>query len=517
MNKKILILTLGVGSVFGKDGREWENKSAEEKEYRIQEMIVDDIYPYDKTDYIVEKADNKDYVVSSEYVAEIQIKEFQPDMVIIIGTVKSSWSMFYRKFTQNSENESLEDVMTLYHIEQDENNGINTDGNKLKEIEAKIQSIYNNKLDFQTGKDIDIKVCLIRYGVNNAELAENYAYISGIEKYLEENTKYEVAFDITHSFRSLPIYNLVILNYLQQVSKFDIQISHIYYGNFDVKRENGGKAPLIDLADISEVLNLTNAVSEFKNTGRPTSLIKILPTSEEDLKKALIKFDEATQLNVIDEIISSLKKLAVILNTKTDKRSKYVDAKKMLKAVLSEDNSNLLEISKCKNKGEEQLLLAKWYLRQDQIGKASLVSIESLKSFLVPFHKNDLKQHLDKLPDESELRSEAMYRLKCCEDSKLKTLSPDIMNLLIRLREHGLYDVVSIRNKYSHNLSIFIETNNGNTTTKKFTYSSGKTSVKKFINDLEDLKDCIQNNKNKFQNIYCSIPRTLPKSNKKSR
>jgi CRISPR-associated Csx2 family protein len=493
MNKKILILTLGVGSVFGKDGREWENKSPEEKELRIKEMIVNDLYPYDKTDYIIENAESKDYVVSSEYVAEIQIKEFQPDMVIIIGTVKSSWSMFYRKFTQNSENESLEDVMTLYHIEQDEKNGINTDGNKLKEIEAKIQSIYNNKLDFQTGKDIDIKVCLIRYGVNNAELAENYEYISGIEKYLKKGTKYEVAFDITHSFRSLPIYNLVILNYLQQVSEFDIEISHIYYGNFEVKRENNGKAPLIDLADISEVLNLTNAVSEFKNTGNATSLIRVLPESESELRGALKKFDEATQLNGVDDIIDALKELASILNSESDNRSRYTDIKKMLKEVLSNSEDNLLSISECNNKGEEQLLLTKWYQRHNQYGMAAAISLEALKSFLVPFFMKKFGKVSNRKDDRDE-RTAALRRLETISNSKATWKKSDITDFLVNL-EADRKKVARIRNTFAHNLT--------NYSKKKTDYSKSKSNVDKFIGELDKLQEYILNNRKKFEDVYC--------------
>jgi CRISPR-associated DxTHG motif protein len=199
---------------------------------------------------------------------------------------------------------------------------------------------------------------------------ENYQYISGIEEYLEKGVEYEVAFDITHSFRSLPIYNLVVLNYLQNVSGFDMKISHIYYGNFDIRSEMGGKAPLVDLADIGEVLNLTSAVSEFKNTGNAKSLINILPESEGELRQALVKFDIATQLNGRNNIEEALRELSDILNNSTEARGRFVDAKKMLKAVLSDESNNLFAMIDCDSIGEKQLILTKWYQRQNRYGLA---------------------------------------------------------------------------------------------------------------------------------------------------
>ena len=286
----------------------------------------------------------------------------------------------------------LSDVLKLYHIE--ETYGKDTDNNKLKELEKEIQQIYNDKIILSKDKKIDIRVCLIRYGVNNVELMENYRNISDIEKYLDKNEEYDVAFDITHSFRSLPIYNLVILNYLQQISSYKMKISHIFYGNYDVKRENDNRAPLVDLADMSEVLNLTNAVSEFKNTGNAASLTRILPPSEKRLNDALKTFDWATQINGRNDVIEALKELSDVLNEKSEIRNKYVDVKNMLKSMLGEEPCNLLKIANCQNKGEAQLLLAKWYQRQNRYGLAVATSMEALRSLIVPyflknFHKGE--------------------------------------------------------------------------------------------------------------------------------
>lgn len=72
-----------------------------------------------------------------------------------------------------------------------------------------------------------LHIILTRYGINQKELEENYVILSEIEKSLSNRYSYEVAMDITHSFRSLPFYNLVILNYISSISDIEINISNI--------------------------------------------------------------------------------------------------------------------------------------------------------------------------------------------------------------------------------------------------------------------------------------------------
>jgi CRISPR-associated Csx2 family protein len=506
--KKILILTLGVGNVFGRG----QNALAkEEREQRLREMIKNKEYPYEPTKYVIQNEE-----VSSEYVAEIQIKRFQPDMVIIIGTVKSGWSMFYRKFTQHLPVDEIEEnVVSLFHIEQDEQHGINTCGEKLKKLESEIQSIYNDKLKFPTDKKIDIKVCLIRYGINNSELMENYQYISGIEEYLEKGVEYEVAFDITHSFRSLPIYNLVVLNYLQNVSGFNMKISHIYYGNFDIRSEMGGKAPLVDLADIGEVLNLTNAVSEFKNTGNANSLINMLPESEGELRQALVKFDIATQLNGRNNVEEALRELSDILNNSTEARGRFVDAKKMLKAVLSDESNNLFAMIDCDSIGEKQLILTKWYQRQNRYGLAVATASETLRSFLVPFYLDKYSNGNNTCEDEG-VRKGAVYILSTIRNAKDNWCQSPITDFLIELEEFRSTEIKRIRDGFAHNLSY--EEDSDDTSIEPLEEleevealdSKDMGAIDKFIDMLDKLRDYIRNNKSEFEAVYCyELSKTL--------
>ncbi len=74
----------------------------------------------------------------------------------------------------------------------------------------------------------------------------------------------EIIFDITHSFRSIPMLALVVLNYVKVVK--NAKILGIYYGAWDAKDEKN-IAPIIDLTPLDEILEWSQAVNTFLRYG----------------------------------------------------------------------------------------------------------------------------------------------------------------------------------------------------------------------------------------------------------
>ena len=62
----------------------------------------------------------------------------------------------------------------------------------------------------------------------------------------------------------------------------------------EVSRELGN-AYIVDLKDLVNVLDLTSAAAEFKNTGNAVSLLKMLQ-SDDEMKEILENFDIAEQV-----------------------------------------------------------------------------------------------------------------------------------------------------------------------------------------------------------------------------
>jgi hypothetical protein len=270
----------------------------------------------------------------------------------------------------------------------------------------------------------------------------------------------------------------------------------------------GGKAPLVDLADIGEVLNLTNAVSEFKNTGNANSLINMLPESEGELRQALVKFDIATQLNGRNNVEEALRELSDILNNSTEARGRFVDAKKMLKAVLSDESNNLFAMIDCDSIGEKQLILTKWYQRQNRYGLAVATASETLRSFLVPFYLDKYSNGNNTCENEG-VRKGAVYILSTIRNSKDNWYQSPITDFLIELEEFRSTEIKRIRDGFAHNLSY--EEDSDDTSIEPLEEleevealdSKDMGAIDKFIDMLDKLSDYIRNNKSEFEAVYC--------------
>ncbi len=74
----------------------------------------------------------------------------------------------------------------------------------------------------------------------------------------------EIIFDITHSFRSIPMLALVVLNYVKVIK--NAKILGIYYGAWEAKDEND-IAPIFDLTPMDEILEWSQAVNTFLRYG----------------------------------------------------------------------------------------------------------------------------------------------------------------------------------------------------------------------------------------------------------
>lgn len=371
MKRKILLLTLGTGDL---------RNAKESAGYRMTQYTINGC-PYQKN------GEDK----QTNFVAEPIIDFFEPDDIFILGTVKSVWHQFYASVTTSDNNDDsyLNDCNYLRLLDIETNNGINTVNENLVQLGEEISKIfgtietwdkYSDK--YRNQKPL-VRVLLTKYGIDSQELKENYVILKGIEKYLSVNNSYEVAFDITHSFRSLPIYNLIIFNYIKNITKYDISISHVYYGNIDASHELENKAPIVDLRDLVEVLDLTNGVTEFKDTGNAVSILPLI-NSDKDLQDALSRFDLATQLNAFDEIKDALISLAA-LTTSNSSDARYTGIREMIGTVLGEKFFGGRDCPEIPDSGADlKYMLSIWFYNQNRIGLALATGLEALRDINTP-------------------------------------------------------------------------------------------------------------------------------------
>ena len=94
---------------------------------------------------------------------------------------------------------------------------------------------------------------------------------------LEEGDR--VIFDITHSFRSLPVLALIAVSYLRVVR--NVKIEGLIYGAFEAQNKETNKTPTFDLLPMVSLLEWTTATDQFLKTGNGQALASLLSNDDD--------------------------------------------------------------------------------------------------------------------------------------------------------------------------------------------------------------------------------------------
>lgn len=267
---KVLISFLGTGRIKnGASKREYETTK-----YRISE---------------------KEYDCS--FVSLALRQHFNIDQMMLIGTTHSMWEDVYRTYKEEDD--------TWLEI-----------GNYCSACNHNSPLDIPNKEAIEEAMGNGSKVVLIKYGLTAEEIRENSEIILNLERSFKPGD--ELYVDITHSFRSLPLFIMNLLIYLRDVSPKKIKIAGVYYGMLEAIKDVG-YAPVVDL---SEVMNINQWISgaysfmEFGNAYKIASLIDNSIVSEpKKVSKPLLSFTEAKNLNHLSELENQVRKMQVLKNT----------------------------------------------------------------------------------------------------------------------------------------------------------------------------------------------------------
>ncbi len=107
---------------------------------------------------------------------------------------------------------------------------------------------------------------------NGKSEEEFWEIFDKITEVINEND--EVVFDITHGFRSQPFIIIVLLLYLKALK--NIKIKSILYGAYEAGDKEKKITPVFELKSFVELVEWSNAVSEFKKNGNMRYLGEIL-------------------------------------------------------------------------------------------------------------------------------------------------------------------------------------------------------------------------------------------------
>jgi CRISPR-associated DxTHG motif protein len=90
----------------------------------------------------------------------------------------------------------------------------------------------------------------------------------------------EIAFDITHGFRSLPMIAMLTIAYLKQVK--GVKVQYVLYGAYEARNDKDQVAPVFDLTLFADLLDWLAAAKMFITTGDSSELGRLIQEVQND-------------------------------------------------------------------------------------------------------------------------------------------------------------------------------------------------------------------------------------------
>ncbi len=137
------------------------------------------------------------------------------------------------------------------------------------EAEAKHWMALTGELD----PGLNVTLARIPWGRNEPELWDIFDCLVDVVK---ENGR--VVFDVTHSFRSLPLVLLLAIAYLKVAWR--LRLEGLVYGAYEA-RDGAGRAPVFDLSPFIKLLDWLAAVYLFQESGRAGPLADLVRESQD--------------------------------------------------------------------------------------------------------------------------------------------------------------------------------------------------------------------------------------------
>ena len=333
MGRKVLISFLGTGPFESK-----ENRTYKTARYHLGDTDLGN-YPF---------------------VSAALKKYYNIDKTILVGTVHSMWEEVYRWFSIDSGN-PIDETIYFDIALGCENANHNSD----------LSLPHQDVIEKAIGKNSQI--ALIRYGITEQEIKENIDIILGLQQYLSNND--ELIVDVTHSFRSLPMFMMNLLIYLRNVSQKKIIISHIHYGMLEMSKELGF-APIIDLKSMMDVNDWITGAYSFSEYGNAYKISKLIESEEKSVSTLLEEFSNLMNLNHLYAIKNISQRLSAIKNKKYQTRLPELTINPIAESFI-----NNFSVEGEKN-AKFQLKVARWQLDHKKYAQAMLTINEAMVTYV---------------------------------------------------------------------------------------------------------------------------------------
>jgi len=373
---KVLISAIGAGQPIIKKVPNGINERSIDAV--MQDNVPFQIREYQKTEYRFSE-NGKGYVTS--FVAAALATHLKIDKVILVGTEKSMWEEVYLYFAQNADVYIDDNFYTdLGTKVENYKHGMpnKVSENDLKKVSEVIDA-YLKKLrsDAEGGS----RCFLMDYGMKDEELIKNFKTFMNIADNLKEGD--EVYLDITHSFRSIPIFMFVMLDFLETLKYKNIKLKSVYYGMLEVRREIG-YSKIVDLKLLFTISKWIKATYDFINYGNGYLISELI--NDEETSEIIKNISDLINLNSLKNLRSNVDKLNNLLESKKAKidTPEYLAFRYLLPYV--EDFAK--RFHGLSSNSEFQFRLAEWYYENKRYSSSYICLAEAIITKILELYKS---------------------------------------------------------------------------------------------------------------------------------
>lgn len=419
-------------------------------------------------------------------------KKIDIDTVVLIGTVSSYWGSLVRGYLESGEADQekkadedywtgrLRDILgDRADLELDTKNlwyqekhameyyihNISTDREVLERTEAFLSEAVQKKLGCST----QVRIVILRKGIAHNEMEENFDLLqSGVERVVAgyENPEHiDVYFDISNGFRSLPMYIYSFTNYLTRIRKENYRL-YMYYGMGDAIEAYGSTgeryAPMVELSEVTDLMQWINAVNEFRNFGSVRELQKIFREHEEwdievkggtreKLSDVFAMFDYATNahnLKVLEDEIESI----CSMNFHEEGETRLPQQAQLLLDDIGKDFRRRFKSGKQTFPYSRLTIkLAEWFYEQDRNGSAAIALMEGMTTYVMERFPDQVKNALGIINDTSSKTTKIQWLFGRNEHENFN-MRHDVAFMIQQGYEYGDAKLIREYNKMRKNI-----------------------------------------------------------------
>jgi CRISPR-associated Csx2 family protein len=215
---------------------------------------------YAETEYCIE---NK--AVKSAYIFDA-LKTFHDyDKLILVGTAGSNWELLYEYLIDKNDMDPDFDYIDELSVLEKTGDRKDLD---VRTVREKLEKLKDAFLGYCA------EIIVLKYGLNDDEHLANFELLTKIGEYIHDGDS--LTFDITHSFRSLAVYELLAVSYIKEMLGRKVTLDFVSYGMFEISRDNGGKTPIVDLSILVKMTDWLKAAEEYRRGGTTALLAELM-------------------------------------------------------------------------------------------------------------------------------------------------------------------------------------------------------------------------------------------------